>query len=216
MSIRVVIADDHALVRAGLRKLLETMPDVQVVGEAVHGVEAVQQVEALQPEVLLLDLAMPGGGGLDAAAKLQVLWPSVCVIVLSMHEEPQYVRQALKLGARGYLVKDSAPAELELALRAVARGETYLSPVVSKAVVGDYAQRLRNEEADGNPLTPRQTEILRMIAKGNSTKDIARALDLAVKTVETHRTQLMRELGVHEVTGLVRYAMRVGLLSPED
>jgi DNA-binding NarL/FixJ family response regulator len=211
--IRVLIADDHALVRAGLCKLLETLPDMQVVGEAEHGEAALEQVALLMPDVLLLDLAMPGGGGLQAAAQMQTQWPQVRVIVLSMHQEAQYVRQALKIGASGYLVKDSAPAELELALRAVMRGEIYLSPAVSKAVVGDYVDRLRSDDANANPLTPRQTEILVLIAKGQSTKDIARMLDLSVKTVETHRSQLMRELGVHEVTGLVRYALRQGLLT---
>jgi DNA-binding NarL/FixJ family response regulator len=159
---------------------------------------------------------MPRGGGMFAVGQVHARWPTVQILVLSMHQEAQYVREALKMGASGYLVKDSAPAELELALRAIGRGETYLSSVVSRAVVGDYVDRLRTEDASNKQLTPRQTEILVRIAKGKSTKEIARELDLAVKTVDSHRSQLMKELGVHEVTGLVRYALRNGLIQLQD
>jgi len=215
MTMHVVIADDHALVRAGLCRLLESLPDVVVVAEAGDGVQAVQAVAEKAPDLLLLDLSMPRGGGLQALREVHAGWPAVRVLVLSMHQEAQYVRQALQLGAAGYLVKDSAPAELELAVRALARGETYLSPAVSAAVVGDYVDRLRSDEASANPLTPRQTEILIRIVKGHSTKEVARDLGLSVKTVDTHRSQLMRQLGVHEVTGLVRYALRTGLIPPD-
>lgn len=215
MSIRVIIADDHALVRAGLRKLLENMPDVTVVAEAQHGEGAVAAVSSAQPDVLLIDISMPHGGGLPAVQQIHARWPGVRILMLSGHQEAPYVRHALTAGASGYLVKDSAPTELELAVRAVSRGETYLSPAISGVVVGDYVERLRAEAAAANPLTPRQTEVLVRIAKGQSTKEIARQLDISVKTVETHRSQLMKQLDIHEVTGLVRYAMRNGLL-PAD
>lgn len=213
--LRVVIADDHALVRAGVGRLLETLPHVQVLAEAADAAEALQVVERNPPDVLMLDLSMPSGGGLQVLEQVRARWPAVRVLVLSMHREVQYVRQALQLGAMGYLPKDSAPLELELALQALARNETYLSPSVSTMVVGDYVERLRAQGSTGTPLTPRQLGVLVLIAKGHSTKDIARLLNLSVKTIETHRTQLMKQLDVHEVTGLVRYAMRHGLLPPD-
>jgi DNA-binding NarL/FixJ family response regulator len=158
---------------------------------------------------------MPGLNGLEAAAWLAKSMPRTKVLILSMHQSEEYVRQALKSGASAYLLKDAAPVELELAIRAVLRGETYLSPAVSRGVVSDYVQRLREAPDAGSGLTPRQTEVLQLIAEGLSTKDIARRLDLSVKTVETHRTQLMRQLDIHEIAGLVRYAMRIGLVSPD-
>jgi len=215
MTIRLVLADDHALVRAGLRMLLGTLPDIDVVGEAEDGVALLAMSAALKPDLVLMDIAMPKLGGLQAASQLLAILPEARIIVLSMHQEDLYVRQALRTGVRGYLVKDSAPAELEMAIRAVALGDVYLSPAVSKAVVYDYVDRLKKEDESTNPLTPRQTEVLKLIAQGQSTKEIARELDLSVKTVDTHRSQLMKQLDVHEVTGLVRYAMRTGLISAE-
>jgi DNA-binding NarL/FixJ family response regulator len=212
-SIRVLLADDHTLVRAGLRKLLESVPHVLVVGEAGDGLELLALAEQLQPHLVLMDIAMPGLNGLEATARLVKAWPDIRVMILSMHQNEEYVRKALRHGAVAYLLKDSAPMELELALSAVLRGETYLSPAVSKGVVNDYVQRLRGEDQPGEQLSPRQREVLQLIAEGLSTKDIARRLDLSVKTVETHRTGLMRQLDVHEVTGLVRYALKMGLVS---
>lgn len=216
MTKRVVIADDHALLRAGLRKLLESTGDVTVVGEAEDGESAVAIAVAVNPDILLLDLSMPRGGGMGALEQLHKQLPHVRVLILSMHLEAAYVRQTLKLGASGYLVKDSAPAELEIAIRAIGRGETYLSPAIAGSVLGDYVERLRSDDAQANALTPRQSEILVLIARGLSTKDIARQLDLSVKTVDTHRTQLMKQLDIHEVTGLVRYALKHGLISLQD
>lgn len=212
-AIRVILADDHTLVRAGLRKLLESIPDLTVVGEARDGLELLTLVEQLQPDLVLLDIAMPGLNGLEAAARMARSWPRIRVLILSMHQGEEYVRQALRSGAAGYLLKDAAPLELELALKAVLAGETYLSPAVSKGVVNDYVQRLRDDDATGSGLTPRQTEVLQLIAEGHSSKEIARRLDLSVKTVETHRSQLMKQLDIHEVAGLVRYAIRMGLVS---
>ncbi|MCZ4312835.1 response regulator transcription factor [Comamonadaceae bacterium G21597-S1] len=212
---RVVLADDHTLVRAGLRKLLESLPEVAVVGEADDGLALLAMVQELQPELALLDIAMPGLNGLETAARLSRTAPGLRVLMLSMHQNEEYVRQALRNGAAGYMLKDAAPMELALAVRAVLRGEVYLSPSVSKGVVSDYVQRLRSEEPSGSGLTPRQTEVLQLIAEGHSSKEIARRLSLSVKTVETHRSQLMKQLDIHEVAGLVRFAMRNGLVSPD-
>jgi DNA-binding NarL/FixJ family response regulator len=213
--LRVILADDHTLVRAGLRKLLESVPQVDVVGEAQDGLELLELAAKLKPDLVVLDIAMPGLNGLEAAARLQRSAPATRVLVLSMHQSEEYVRQALRSGASGYLLKDAAPLELEMALAAVMRGETYLSPAVSKGVVSDYVKRLRDEDNPGAQLTSRQREVLQLIAEGQSTKEIARRLDLSVKTVETHRTQLMKQLDIHEVAGLVRYAMRSGLITPD-
>ncbi len=212
-SVRVLLADDHTLVRAGLRKLLESIPDVAVVGEAADGLALLALAEQLQPHLVLMDIAMPGLNGLEATARLAKAWPAIRVLILSMHQNEEYVRQALRNGAAAYLLKDCAPLELELALKAVLRGETYLSPAVSKGVVRDYVQRLRGEEKPGAQLTPRQREVLQLIAEGKSTKEIARRLDVSVKTVESHRSQLMKQLDIHEVAGLVRYAMHMGLVT---
>jgi DNA-binding NarL/FixJ family response regulator len=213
--VRIVLADDHILLRAGLRKLLESIEGVTVAGEADDGLALLALATELQPDMVLMDIAMPGLNGLEAAARLAKSMPRTKVLILSMHQSEEYVRQALKSGASAYLLKDAAPVELELAIRAVLRGETYLSPAVSRGVVSDYVQRLREAPDAGSGLTPRQTEVLQLIAEGLSTKDIARRLDLSVKTVETHRTQLMRQLDIHEIAGLVRYAMRIGLVSPD-
>ncbi len=211
--LRVLLADDHTLVRAGLRKLLESIDHVEVVGEADSGLALLALAEKLQPDLVLMDISMPGLNGLEATARIVQSWPNMRVVILSMHQNEEYVRQALRHGAVGYLLKDAAPMELDLAIRAVRRGETFLSPAVSHGVLSDYVQRLRTEETPGDPLTPRQREVLTLIAEGRSTKEIARLLDLSIKTVDTHRAQMMRQLDIHEVAGLVRYAMRTGLIT---
>jgi len=212
---RVLLADDHTLVRAGLRKLLESMPEVTVVGEADDGLALLALAAELQPDLVLMDIAMAGLNGLEATARLLKAQPGIRVLILSMHQSEEYVRQALRNGAVAYLLKDAAPVELELAIQAVQRGETYLSPAVSRGVVSDYVQRLRGDTAPAATLTPRQREVLQLVAEGLSTKEIARRLDLSVKTVDTHRSQLMKQLDIHEVAGLVRYALRSGLISPD-
>jgi DNA-binding NarL/FixJ family response regulator len=210
--IRVVLADDHTLVRAGIRALLDRMPDVEVVGEAGEGWEAVAQVAATRPDVLLADVAMPGMGGLEAAERLRREFPDVRVVMLSMHANEEYVLQALRAGASGYLLKDAASVELDLALRAAVAGQTYLSPAISRQMIDSYMTRVAGG-ATPEPLTPRQREILRLIAEGKSTKEIAFALTISVKTVETHRSQLMDRLDIHDVAGLVKYAIRAGIVS---
>lgn len=213
--IRIVLADDHALVRAGIRTLCETLDGVTVVGEAADGNQALKLVKAHHPDVVLMDIAMKVLNGLEATAQLKREFPHVRVIILSMHAAEEYVQQALKAGAAGYVLKDAAVPELETAITTVMRGEFYLSPQISELVVQNY---LRHSGAISNPLdmlTPRQREILQLIAEGHSTKDIGSRLGLSVKTVETHRAQIMERLDIHDIAGLVRFAVRVGLVSSE-
>ena len=213
--IRVVLADDHTLFRAGMRALLETLPDVQVVAEASDGREAVHMVKTTQPNVVLMDIAMPGLNGLEATKRLVKEVPDINVLILSMHKSEEYVWQALRAGAAGYLLKDADVAELALAIKAVTRGETYLSSPISTHVIREYLQRGGGEETVLERLTPRQREILQLIAEGHTTKAIAQRLCLSVKTVETHRVQMMERLDIHDVAGLVRYAIRMGLVLPD-
>ena len=214
-SMRVVLADDHTLFRAGLRALLEQLPDVQVVAEARDGREAVHMVETHHPDLVLMDIAMPGLNGLEATRRLVKAFPAIRVLILSMHKSEEYVWQALRAGAVGYLLKDAELAELALALTAVTRGETYLSPPISKHLIRKYVQRVGGEGTTLERLTPRQREILQLIAEGYTTKAIAQRLGLGVKTVETHRTQMMERLGIHDIAGLVRYAIRMGMALPD-
>lgn len=209
---RILLADDHALVRAGIRALLEKLPDVAVVGEAADGREALALLPQLRPHLLLTDIGMQGLGGLALAAQAARDHLAVKVLILSMHANEEYVIQALKSGVAGYLLKDAVAAELGLALAAVARGEVYLSPAISRRVLDAYLARASRATPPPDPLTPRQRETLRLIAEGKNTKQIAGELGLSVKTVETHRAELMRRLGIHEVAGLVKYAVRTGLV----
>jgi DNA-binding NarL/FixJ family response regulator len=222
--IRIILADDHTLVRGGIRALLQDLPGAQVIAEASDGREALRLVEMHKPDIILMDIAMSGMNGLEATNRLVKEFPNVRVIILSMHISEEYVLQALRAGASGYLLKDAGIAELELAIKAVARGETYLSPPVSKHVISNYVRRVGGEDqgeadVDSSPidrLTLRQREILQLIAEGHTTQEIAQKLDISVKTVETHRMQLMDRLDIHDVAGLVRFAIRVGLITLDD
>jgi DNA-binding NarL/FixJ family response regulator len=214
--IRVLLADDHALVRAGIRALVQNIGGIEVVAEAVDGRQALNLVKDQKPDVVLMDVSMPGLNGLEAAARIAKEHPSVGVIMLSAHSHEEYVCQALRSGASGYLLKDATTAELELAVTAVARGETYLSPAVSKLLINDYMRRVSGEPGSLEILTGRQREILQLVAEGQTTKEIARTLHISAKTVETHRMQLMDRLGIHDVAGLVRFAIRVGVVQPEE
>jgi DNA-binding NarL/FixJ family response regulator len=210
-TVRVLIADDHRLVRAGIRRLLESMPGVEVVAEADDGRAAIRLAREHMPDLAILDIAMPELNGLDACARIVRDLPGVRVLMLSMHAEDAYVFDAVHAGASGYVLKDAALVELELAVRSVSRGDKYFSPAVSAALV----ERLRNATAEGragDPLTLRQREILQLVAEGHSTRDIADRLHLSVKTIETHRAELMRRLGIHDVAGLTRYAIKIGLV----
>ena len=222
-STRILLVDDHLLVRAGLRTLLEQMPGTEVVGEASNGREALDLIKAAPPDVVLMDITMAEMNGLVATAQIRHDFPQVRILMLSMHATKEYVTQALQAGASGYLLKDAAPTELELAIRSVMRGEKYLSPAVSTHVIADYLQRTTGSTtsradtaiSSTTPLTLRQREILQLIAEGNTTKEIAAKLTLSVKTVETHRTQLMERLDIHDIAGLVRYAIRIGLVTSD-
>jgi DNA-binding NarL/FixJ family response regulator len=224
IPIRIILADDHTLVRGGIRALLQDLPGTQVIAEANDGREALRLVEIHRPDIILMDIAMSGMNGLEATNRLVKEFPHVRVIILSMHTNEEYVLQALRAGASGYLLKDAGIAELELAIKAVARGETYLSPPVSKHVISNYVRRVGGENQedmgiDSSPidrLTLRQREILQLIAEGHTTQEIAQKLDISVKTVETHRMQLMERLDIHDVAGLVRFAIRVGLITLDD
>jgi DNA-binding NarL/FixJ family response regulator len=212
--IRVLLAEDHQLVRAGLRALLDPVPDIEVVAEAGDGREALALLKQRPADVVILDITMPGMNGLEAAVRMADDAPGTKVVILTMHSNEEYVLRALRAGVAGFLLKDAGTSELEGAIRAVVRGETYLSPGVSKRVVEGYLGRSGGSHPLDS-LTPRQREVLQLIAEGYSTKQIAGLLGVGVKTIETHRTQLMDRLGIHEIAGLVRYAVRVGLVSPE-
>ena len=208
MSLRVILADDHALVRAGIKALLEAMPDIEVTAEASHGREAVEAADRLRPDIVIMDVAMPELNGLEATARITRHVPGVRVIMLSMMANEEYVAQALRSGAAGYLLKDAAAVELELAISAVMRGDTYLSPVAARHA----ATLAKQGPSPRSPLTGRQREILQLVAEGSSTKEIARKLGLSPRTVETHRTQIMERLSLSDIAGLVRYAIRTGLV----
>ena len=215
-ALRLVLADDHALVRAGMRALLSELPGIEVVAETGDGHEALRLIRERKPDIALIDISMPGLHGLEVAARIRHDYPATRVIIVSMHGDDESVRRALALGAAGYILKNSDRSELELALRTVARGDTWLSPALTKRVVKAYTQGSQPPtEGPLEVLTPRQREVLQLVAEGHSNKEIANRLNVALKTVETHRTELMERLGIHGVAGLVRYAIRVGLVRPE-
>jgi DNA-binding NarL/FixJ family response regulator len=214
--IRVLLVDDHKLVRAGFRALLDSLGEVQVVAEAGNGRDALRQMEAHRPDVVLMDISMPGLNGLEATARAAKEFPWAGVIVLSMHANEEYVLRALRSGAAGYLLKDASSAELELAVRAVAGGDTYLSPPVSHHVVEAYVERVGDRLSPVDRLTPRQREILQLVAEGHTTRQIAHLLGLTAKTVETHRAQLMERLDIHDIAGLVRFAVQSGIVALES
>lgn len=215
--VRVVLADDHTLVRAGIRSLLESIDGVQVVGESGDGRETLELIAKHRPDVALLDIAMPGLNGIEVAKRTARESPRTKIVILSMHADATYLNQALRAGVSGYLLKGAAVAELPLALQAVMRGETYLTPKISQRVVEGFLSG-DGESADDplEGLTTRQREILQLIAEGRSTKEIAALLEVSVKTVETHRTRLMERLDIRDVPGLVRFAIRAGLVSSGD
>jgi DNA-binding NarL/FixJ family response regulator len=213
--INVLIAEDHTLVRKGLKLLLEEFLGVRVVGEAADGMEALRLIEKLHPDVVLMDIAMPGLNGLDAIARAVKAFPATKICVLSGHSTEAYVHQALAAGAAGYLLKGADRAELEAAIRTVASGRRHISPAFSPSTIAALGTGLEDEGSPLVLLTTRQREILQLIAEGRSTKEIAQRLDLSAKTVETHRANLMSRLGIRDVPGLVRLAVRAGLVNAE-
>jgi DNA-binding NarL/FixJ family response regulator len=208
--LRILLADDHAVLREGLKALLER-GGMKVVGEASDGREAVRLGTQLQPDVAILDIAMPVLNGLDAAHELLRAAPKTRSVVLTMHQEEQYVMDALRAGAKGYVLKSQATADLLQAIQEVSRGGVYLSPGISRTVVDAY---LTKSELPPDPLTARERQVLQLIGEGKTTKEVAVLLGVSVKTAETHRTRMMQKLDIHETAGLVRYAIRRGLIQP--
>ncbi len=213
-KIRVILVEDHHLVRAGIRALLQSIAWIEVVAEAADGQQAIELITTHQPDIVLMDITLPRLNGLEAVQAIKD-FPNVRVIMLSMHTSKEYVWQALRAGAAGYVIKDADIDELEFAMKSVAQGQLYLSPTISKHIVSDYLWR-SGEPTAFERLTPRQRQILQLIAEGYTTKQIAESLQIGIKTAETHRTQLMQQLDIHDVAGLVRYAMRMGLVSTDS
>ncbi|MDQ1341755.1 MAG: hypothetical protein QG571_371 [Pseudomonadota bacterium] len=212
---RILLADDHALVRAGIRALLESLPGVEVVGETGDGLEAVEQVRRDPPDVILLDITLPGMNGLEAAARIAKLDVPTRVLMLSMHASAEYAARALAAGAAGYLNKDSAFDELATALEEILAGRRYLCRAIDAGLVQQFERRASTGASELDALTPRQRQILQLVAEGLGTRQIAERLYLSVKTVESHRIQMMQRLGIFDVPGLVRFAIRNGLVPPE-
>ncbi|MFC1916946.1 response regulator [Chloroflexota bacterium] len=216
MGITVVLADDHKILREGLRSLLQNQPDITVIGEAEDGAVALRMAQELCPNVVIMDIAMPGLNGVDAARQITAKAPSVKVVALSMYADKRFVLGMLKAGARGYLLKYCAGEELALAIRTVAGDHTYLSPQISDIVVKNYVQRSVKEDTLGTTyLTSREREVLQLLAEGKTTKEIAYRLGLSVKTIETYRQQVMNKLGVHSIAELTKYAIKEGLTNLE-
>ena len=211
-TVRILMVDDHALVRAGLCRLVQEIDGVEIIDEASDATAALTIVEAAHPELVMMDIGMPDMNGLEATAKIKARFPDIQVIILSMYCSEEDVLQALRSGASGYLLKNSAPTEIAIAIEAVMSGGVYLSPQVSKSVVDGYLDRVKINSQTSGTLSPRQREVLSLVAQGLSTKEIARQLGISGKTVETHRTQLMARLDIHEVAGLVRYAIKAGFI----
>jgi len=214
-NIRVLLADDHQLMRSGVRLMLEREPNVSVVGEAGDGREAVALAKSLKPDVVVMDIGMPNLNGIEAAHQMTEESPGLAIVMLSMHSDESYVLRALKAGARGYLLKDSAEADLTKAVHVVAGGKSFFSPAVSRVLLDDYVRKLKRSGTDDpyDLLTPREREVLQLIAEGKSNKDIANLLNLSVYTVESHRANLMEKLNLRGMAELILYAVRKGIIS---
>jgi DNA-binding NarL/FixJ family response regulator len=213
--IRVLLADDHKLIRAGLVLVVQQQPDLSVIGEADDGRQAVQLVESLKPDVVVMDIGMPNLNGIEAARQITASRPDTAVVILSMHADEGYVLRALKAGARAYLLKDSATTDLVQAIRAVVEGKSFFSPAVSKVLLQDYMRKLRRTGAEDSYdlLSPREREVLQLVAEGKSNKEVANLLNLSTYTVETHRAKIMQKLNLKGVPELILYAVRKGIIS---
>ncbi|HEY1472242.1 MAG TPA: response regulator transcription factor [Candidatus Acidoferrum sp.] len=212
---RILLADDHKLMRSGLKALIEQQPDLTVVGEADDGRQAVALAASLKPDLLVMDIGMPNLNGIEAARQITQANPATAIVILSMHSDESYVLRALKAGAKGYLLKDSAESDLIRAVHAVAGGKSSFSPAVSKVLLDDYVRKLQRSGAEDayDLLTPREREILQLIAEGKSNKDVANLLNLSVYTVETHRSNIMEKLNLRGIPELILYAVRKGIIS---
>lgn len=218
-KIRVLLADDHTILRQGIRMLLETQPDMEVVGEATNGREAIEQARLLRPLVILMDISMPELNGLEATRFIKHDLPATQVVILTMHETEEYLVKILQAGATGYVLKQAADRELIEAVRISSRGDTYLYPRIASRLVSDYLRRVEagttdERDATYDSLTTREREILKLIAQGHTNKEIAELLTVSVKTVENHRYSLMHKLNAHDRGELIKYAIRVGLIQP--
>jgi DNA-binding NarL/FixJ family response regulator len=215
--IRVLLVDDHRILREGVRALLADEPTVVVVGEARDGMEAIEQVDALLPDVVVMDLLMPGMSGLEATGAIRERHPDVRVLILSMYDDDEYVQQVIQAGASGYVLKGVTVDDLVLAINEVHRGSSFLYPAIAAKLIEDYVRRVRSAdleaEAGREPLTPREREVLKLIAGGSTNQEVASTLAVSKKTVESHRSNIMRKLDAHDVTELVRYAIRTGLIT---
>ncbi|ALI03119.1 two-component system response regulator UvrY [Pseudomonas sp. FW306-02-F02-AA] len=219
MTCNLLLVDDHSLIRAGVRALVLDIPGYAVIGEANDGAQLLEMVEKLSPDIILLDISMKETGGLEALQRLKAVRPQSKVLILSMHTDPTLIMQALESGAHGYLLKDTTATELEHALEALRNNERYLSPAIAHTVINQAlvrAQKSRPEPVDTHNLTARQLEILRLIVRGKSTREIANGLGLSIKTVETHRSQIMKRLQIFDVAGLVLFAVREQIISLDD
>ncbi len=216
-KIKVLLAEDHTIVRKGIRSLLDAEANITVVGEAEDGRQALQKVEELLPDIVLMDITMPHLNGLEATRQIKKLFPQVKVIALTMYTNEEYVSQVLQAGAAGYLVKQAAPAELVSAIQAVYRGDSFLSPAVSKTLIEEYLKHTDKASREDNfdKLTDREREVLQLIAEGYSNREIAEALHLSIKTVGVHRTNLMEKLDIHNTPELVKFAIRKGIIKLE-
>jgi two-component system response regulator NreC len=216
MAIRILVADDHGVLRAGLRALLSGEPDLLVVGEAAEGMEALRLAKVLQPDVVLMDISMPDLGGIEATRELVGRQPDSRVLILTMHEDKALLQEAMRAGASGYIVKRAVESELVNAIRAVMRGDLYIHPGMTRALLADWAPEASGKRTATEVLTPREIEVLRLIVTGHTNRQIAGILTISVRTVESHRANLMDKLGLHSRVELVRYAMRQGLLEPGE
>ena len=215
MSIRILLADDHTVMRDGLRALLERQPDIEVVAEAADGRECVRLAEEQSPDVVVMDIAMPNMNGIEATRRIMADRPRTAIVILSMHQDESYVLRALKAGAKGYLLKDSLRADVIEAIRAVAQGRSFLTRKIGRILQEDYVRQLQNRGLDDtyDLLTAREREILQLIAEGRTNKEVATLLNLSVTTVETHRTHILQKLGLHSVPELILYAVRKGIIA---
>lgn len=212
MKIKVLIADDHTLVREGIKALLKEIRDIEVIGEAKDGDEVIDKIKELKPDIILLDISMPKVNNLNFCEKIKSISEDIKIIILSMHYSEEYVREALRYGVKGYILKDSSFSELEIAIKSVFNGEVYLSPKISNILVKDYLEKVKNPL---DILTERQKEILMLLAEGYSVKEIAQKIGISVKTVETHKAQIMGKLNIYDIPGLVKFAIKHGLIKLE-
>jgi DNA-binding NarL/FixJ family response regulator len=216
-KIKVLLADDHTIVRKGLLSLLLDQEDIDVVGEAHDGRDAIKQVEQLQPDVVVMDITMPLLNGLEATRQIKHRWPNIQVVILTVHTAEEYIFRILQTGASGYIVKQAAPSELIMAIHAAHAGESFLSPSISQTVIQEYITRARLTSCEDSfdTLTERECEILQLLAEGHTSRDIAEMLVISIKTVETHRGNLMRKLGIDNLADLTKYAVRKGIIPLE-